>query len=262
MTFEVKHGSFGYGKRTVLNDISFSVSSGEVLAVLGSNGVGKTTLLKCMMGLLKWKSGESCLDGKNITSLSHKELWQTIAYVPQSKASAFSFSALDMVVMGRSSRLGMLSRPTEEDEAAALAAMEDIGISHLKDKMCNSMSGGELQMVLIARALTAGPQMLVLDEPESNLDFKNQLVILEVLEHLAKDRNIASIINTHYPAHALKVAHKALLLNKDGTNCYGSTQEVINESNMCASFGVNVSIHNFEVQGKFYNTVVPLSIAT
>ena len=164
MTFEVKHGSFGYGKGTVLNDISFSVSSGEVLAVLGSNGVGKTTLLKCMMGLQKWRQGESLLDGKNIAGLSHKELWQTIAYVPQSKASAFSFSALDMVVMGRSSRLGMLSRPTEEDEAAAVAAMEDIGILHLKDKMCNSMSGGELQMVLIARALTAGPKMLVLDE--------------------------------------------------------------------------------------------------
>lgn len=261
MTFEVKHGSFGYGKGTVLNDISFSVSSGEVLAVLGSNGVGKTTLLKCMMGLQKWRKGESLLDGKNIAGLSHKELWQTIAYVPQSKASAFSFSALDMVVMGRSSRLGMLSRPTAEDEAAALAAMEDIGILHLKDKMCNGMSGGELQMVLIARALTADPKMLVLDEPESNLDFKNQLVILEVLEHLARDRSIASIINTHYPAHALKVAHKALLLNKDGTNYYGSIREVVNEENMCMSFGVNVSIQKFEVQGKLYNTVVPLSIA-
>ena len=139
--------------------------------------------------------------------------------------------------------------------------MEDIGILHLKDKMCNGMSGGELQMVLIARALTADPKMLVLDEPESNLDFKNQLVILEVLEHLARDRNIASIVNTHYPAHALKVAHKALLLNKDGSNCYGSIQEVVNEENMCHSFGVNVSIHKFEVQGKLYNTVVPLSIA-
>lgn len=261
MTFEVKNGSFGYGKRTVLNDISFSISSGEVLAVLGSNGVGKTTLLKCMMGLQKWQKGESLLNGKNISNLSHKELWQTIAYVPQSKASAFSFSALDMVVMGRSSRLGMLSRPTEEDEAAARAAMEDIGILHLQDKMCNNMSGGELQMVLIARALTANPQMLILDEPESNLDFKNQLVILEVLEHLARDRNIASIINTHYPAHALKVANKALLLNKDGTNCYGPVDAVVNEKNMCASFGVNVFIHSFEVQGKSYNAVVPLSIA-
>ena len=102
MTFQVKNGVFAYQSRTVLNGINFEVSDGEILCVLGSNGVGKTTLLKCMMGLQKWQSGETLLDGKNIAHLPNKALWKKIAYVPQAKNTAFSFSALDMVTMGRS----------------------------------------------------------------------------------------------------------------------------------------------------------------
>ena len=119
MNFEVKNGCFGYKKKQILNDISFSVNDGEVMSVLGSNGVGKTTLIKCMIGLLKWKSGCSELDGTNISQLRHRELWQKIAYVPQAKGSAFSYSAIDMVTLGRSAHLGTFSQPGKEDRAAA-----------------------------------------------------------------------------------------------------------------------------------------------
>ena len=166
MIFEVKSGSFGYEKAHILNDISFEVQNGEVMSVLGPNGVGKTTLLKCMMGFLKWNRGQTCIDGTPLQQMKSKEIWRRIAYVPQAKGAAFSYSALDMVVLGRSAHVGTFGKPGKEDVSVALQAMEEIGILHLKDKLCTKMSGGELQMVLIARALTVFPEMLVLDEPE------------------------------------------------------------------------------------------------
>ena len=260
MTFQVKNGSFSYESRPVLRNINFELSDGEILCVLGSNGVGKTTLLKCMMGLQKWKSGETLIDGKDISQLPIKELWKKIAYVPQAKNSAFSFSALDMVTMGRSAHLGTFSQPTKEDEKIALEAMESCGITWLKDKLCTQMSGGELQMVLIARALTANPQMLVLDEPESNLDFKNQLIILNVIEKLAREKNICAIVNTHFPAHAMKIGTKALILNKNSAPLFGKTSEIINEDNMRRTFNVQVHINEFDYENRHYRSVEPLYV--
>ncbi len=261
MKFEVRNGTFGYEKHCILNDISFDVRNGEVLSVLGSNGVGKTTLLKCMMGFLKWKSGCAFIDDKPLNEYPYKEVWKKIAYVPQAKTSAFAYTALDMVVLGRSAHIGTFKQPGKEDMDMALKAMDDIGISYLKDKLCTRMSGGELQMVLIARALTASPQMLVLDEPESNLDFKNQLIILDTIRKLSKERNISAIVNTHYPSHALQLSDKALMLNRDGTSFYGQAGDVINEMNMKKSFGVNVYVEKLNINDITYKSVIPLSLA-
>lgn len=260
MIFQVKNGGFSYDSRRVLDNISFELSDGEILCVLGSNGVGKTTLLKCMMGLQKWHHGETLIDGKNISQIPQKEFWKKIAYVPQAKNSAFSFSALDMVTMGRSAHLGTFSQPTKEDEKLALEAMETCGITWLKDKLCTQMSGGELQMVLIARALTVNPQMLVLDEPESNLDFKNQLIILNIIEKLAREKNISAIVNTHFPAHAMKIGTKALILNKNAPPIFGKTSEVINEENMKKTFSVQVHISEFDYLNHHYRSVEPLYV--
>ena len=122
MRFEVKNGSFGYGNTKILQNISFSLEGNSLMAVLGSNGVGKTTLLKCMMGLLKWNEGETRLDGRPLSSLRPSDVWKRIAYVPQAKGAALSYTALEMVLMGRSARLGLFAQPTEEDLAAARVA--------------------------------------------------------------------------------------------------------------------------------------------
>lgn len=261
MKFEVEHGTFGYDTRCILKDINFRVRTGEVLSVLGSNGVGKTTLLKCMMGFLKWKEGQSMVDTIPISQISNKELWKRIAYVPQAKGSAFSYTALDMVVLGRSAHIGTFRQPRKEDIDIALEAMDDIGIIHLRDKLCTKMSGGELQMVLIARALTTFPEMLVLDEPESNLDFKNQLIILDTIKKLSEERNISAIVNTHYPAHALQLSDKALMLNRDGSSIYGKAEEVINEENMRKIFGVHVHVNEYRKSDCVYRCVIPLKLA-
>ena len=260
MVFEVRSGCFSYPQREVLKDISFSVQSGEILAILGPNGVGKTTLLRCMMGLLAWKSGGTFIDGRPLPEFSMKDLWKQISYVPQAKNSVLALPAKDMVLLGRSAHLGTFQQPGNGDRELSLRAMEQVGILHLAEKNCNQMSGGELQMVLIARALTAHPQILVLDEPESNLDFRNQLIILETIWRLAKEHGISTIVNTHYPEHALKLSDKALLLNRGGVNQYGAASDIINEENMRQAFGVNVSIHDFYVNDTQYSTVVPLSI--
>jgi iron complex transport system ATP-binding protein len=201
--FSVNHAYFAYrAGQYVLQDINFRVEPGQIVAVLGPNGIGKTTLLKCMIGLLRWTEGNSTVDDTSVDRIHYRELWKKIAYVPQAKNSVSSFTTEEMVVMGRSAHIGTLRQPGAIDYEYARQAMEEVGIIHLKDKQCNEMSGGELQMVLIARALAVQPSMLVLDEPESNLDFKNQLIILETIERLSRERNISSVFNTHYPAHA------------------------------------------------------------
>lgn len=261
MTFEVKSGSFGYGSKMILNNINFKVQEGEILSILGSNGVGKTTLLKCMMGFLKWKSGSSFLNGEEIKNIKPKDLWQTIAYVPQAKGVAFSYSALDMVTMGRNTRLGSFQQPSKEDVEIASEAMKEVGIWYLKDKLCTQVSGGELQMILIARALTISPKMLILDEPESNLDFKNQLIILDTIKTLSQEKKISAIVNTHYPEHALQLSNQTLMLNRDGSNFYGNTEQVMNEENMKITFGVDVHIQNINLKNKEYKAVIPLKLS-
>ena len=261
MRFEVKNGSFSYDERLILNNISFSLDKGEVLTVLGPNGVGKTTLLKCMMGMLHWKDGQTLIDGKAMNKMKNSEVWRKIAYVPQAKGVAHSYTALEMVLMGRSARLGLFAQPNKGDYQIAYVAMEQVGISHLAQKQCSQMSGGELQMVLIARALCCEPEMLVLDEPESNLDFKNQLIVLETIQRLAKERGIAAIVNTHFPAHALKIADKALLLSYDRTCKFGAVDDIVTEHNMRKAFHVEVKIVDFPcINGTKQKGVIPMRI--
>lgn len=262
MIFSVENGTFGYGKRQILHEIQFELKSGEVLTVLGPNGVGKTTLLKCMMGMFKWNSGRTLLDGTPLGEIKSADIWKRIAYVPQSKATALSYTGFEMVLMGRSARLGLFAQPSKEDYQIAEEAMEAVGITHLRNKCCSQISGGELQMILIARALSTRPELLILDEPESNLDFKNQLIVLETIQRLSKEQGIAAIVNTHYPAHALKIGDKALLLNYHGTCKFGSVTEIVNEENMGEAFHVEVKIVDFLYQEQKHKGVIPISILT
>lgn len=262
MIFEVKKGYFGYGKDdNILSDISVRVESGEILSILGPNGIGKTSLLKCMMGFLKWKSGESILDGENISLIDEKILWKKVAYVPQAKSATFSFPVLEMVLMGRSAHLGTFTQPGKKDEQIALQALEEVGVSRLRNRLFGQLSGGEMQLVLIAKALAVNPQLIVMDEPESGLDFKNQLIILNLIHKLVKKKKISAIINTHYPMHALKIADKTLILRGKQGYFYGDTRKIINEENMRAAFDVNVFIGSINVNGKRYDNMVPLSLA-
>lgn len=261
MKFEVKNGCFGYGNgKQILNNINFTVNDNEILSILGSNGVGKTTLLKCTLGLLQWKNGETKINDKNIKSMSYRELWRSIGYVPQAKLSTFSYTVDEMVLLGRNSHLKLLEQPGKKDKKIAEECMDKIGIKYLSGKLCSKISGGELQMVLIARALAAEPKLLILDEPESNLDFKNQLIVLQTIKSLRDEDGISSIVNTHYPEHAISISNKALILNRDGSSIFGNAENVISEENLEKAFSVRVKIQDLYYSDKKHTSVLPISI--
>ena len=260
MRLNVEKGSFYYKKNVpIFENINFDVNEGEILAILGPNGAGKTTMLRCITGMLKWRAGKSLLDGEDIASMPPRKLWSKMAYVPQAKSVSSAYTALEMVLLGRSSHLNIFEAPKQTDVDKAMEVLEFLGISRLADKKCSEVSGGELQMILIARALAADPKVLILDEPESNLDFKNQLVVLDAMSNLAA-RGMTCIFNTHYPAHALQRAQKALILSKGGDYVFGDTVSVVTEENIRKAFGVDAIIGEIETPGNLLKNVVPVNI--
>lgn len=263
MKFEVCDGLFRYpgGDRTVLDHICFTAQPGDVLAILGPNGAGKTTLLRCSLGLLKWHGGCSKLDGKNIREYSHQQLWQNVAYVPQARQSNAPYTVEEMILLGRSSHFGVFSLPGKKDVKRMEEVIHQLHLEKLRKKLCTQLSGGELQMVLIARALATEPKVLILDEPESNLDFQNQLLVLDTISKLSAD-GITCIFNTHYPAHALRRANKALMLGYDGTYIFGDTSDVVTEKNIARYFGVTAVIGEIETPGNIYRDVMAISSNT
>lgn len=255
-------GCFGYPKQEeILTDINIKLEEGHILSVLGPNGIGKTTLLKCMIGLMPWSRGRSLLTGKDIRTLKSKEIWNMISYIPQTHGFSFSYTGLEMVMLGRSSHLGLFSQPGHREIEMAEAMMEKVGITRLADKDCNRMSGGELQMVLIARALINEPKLIILDEPETGLDFHNQILVLNMVEKLAHEENIGAIMNTHYPTNAMSIADEALMMNRKGDRFYGPTGDILNESNISKSFDVNVVVDEIMYQNRTIRSVVPVSLA-
>ncbi len=233
MILRVENGCFAYrGGAEVLRNVSLEAASGELVAVLGPNGSGKTTLLRCLLGQLKWTSGRSM-----ITEGDPKR----ISYVPQARGVVSPLSVEDMILIGRTGHMDLFGTPSKRDRAIARQTAERLGIASLLNCRCTEISGGELQMVLIARSLAAEPQLIILDEPESNLDFRNQLITLDTLTAL-KESGICCLFNTHYPEHALTRADRTLLLPKNGTPLFGSTAEVLTEENIAAVFGVDAYI--------------------
>ncbi len=262
MNLSVKDGCFSYKhnqEHVLLKNINLSVDSGDLLAILGPNGAGKTTLLRNIMGFLHWNSGHSFLDGTDIRTIPYRKLWKSVAYVPQAKHVTTSYTVEEMVLIGRSSHLNMLTKPREKDLSKVYEVMERLHISKLADKKCSEISGGELQMVLMARALAAEPQILILDEPESNLDFRNQLLILETMSDLVAN-GMSCIFNTHYPAHALQRANKAFILQKNGEYVFGDVNSVVTEQNIEQAFGVKAVIGEIETPCNILQDIVPLRV--
>ena len=260
MKIRIENGCFGYkGGPRLLNHIDLEADGGQMIAVLGPNGVGKTTFLKCMLGLLPWDEGQTVLDGEDIREISPRSFWQQVSYVPQAKNASVSYTVEEMLLLGRSSHIAPFAAPTPYDLQIVEEVMERLDITALRKKRCNAISDGELQMALIGRALVTGAGILVLDEPESNLDFRNQLIVLETLKSLAKEGRTV-IFNTHYPAHALQHADQALLLRTDGTARYGAVDEVITEDTICEAFGVLSVIRTVESENGTVRDVVPISL--
>ena len=231
MSIKVEHLSFSYGQKIVLNDINFSAENGEFLSVLGPNGAGKSTLFKCILGLLYGYSGKVLIDEKNIKDFSVREASKHIAYIPQSSHSVFHYSVTDVVMMGITGKLSIFGSPTKKDEEVCLNALKKVGIEHLKERCFHKLSGGERQLVLIARALAQDAPILLLDEPTANLDFGNQMLVLKVAAKLAKD-GYTIIQTTHNPEQSFLFSDRIIALKQGSIVANGKPQEVLTEKLM------------------------------
>lgn len=257
---KVNNAAFRYDDGDFLfRDLSFDIKAGETLAILGANGIGKTTFLRCMLGFLKLKSGDILVEGKNTKEMSSTEFWKLVSYVPQAKQLVFGYSVLNMVVMGRSQYVSFGRVPSQKDFDIAWNILKDMGLEHLADRSCNKLSGGQLQMVLIARALAKEPKVLILDEPESNLDMKNQLKVLDILDKLAHRQNLSIIINTHFPGNALRCSDKTLMLKSDGY-LFGDTAEVINQENIREYFDISAKVIQVQEESGKYHGIIPMNL--
>ena len=261
MILEVENGFFGYPKQEeILKNINLHLEKGHILSVLGPNGIGKTTLLKCMIGLLPWTKGRSLLNGTDLCEMKSKDIWNTISYIPQAHSFSFSYTGLEMVMLGRSSHLGLFEQPGAQEIELAEVMMEKVGITRLAGKDCNRMSGGELQMVLIARALINEPELIILDEPETGLDFHNQILVLNMIERLAHEEGISAIMNTHYPTNAMSISDEAFMMNRKGDRFYGTTDSILNEQNISRSFDVNVIVDEVSYKDRLIRNIIPVSL--
>lgn len=251
MRCEVRNGSFSYrAGEPVLRDVDFSFDGRGVFALLGPNGAGKTTLLKCLLGLMPWTTGESLFDGKPLSAWPRRAFWSRVAYVPQARLpNLASLSIAEFVVLGRSARLGAFASPGARDWALVDEALDTVGIRDLAGRLCSEVSGGQLQLAAIARALADEPELLVLDEPESNLDFRNQAGVLSVIDRLTA-AGLGVILNTHFPAHALLRAKTGLLVPKGAAPVFGKAEELFTEERLTALFGIEVAVRAIDVKGR------------
>ncbi|KLU59088.1 putative ABC transporter ATP-binding protein [Peptococcaceae bacterium CEB3] len=247
---ELQNLSCGYGKRVIVRDASLTVEMGEVLCVLGPNGTGKTTLFKTILGLIASLSGDIQVAGQSIKNWSRQRTAQVMAYIPQAHNPPFPFKVLDVVSMGRTAHLGSFSSPTPRDLEIARQAMATLRITYLQERVYTELSGGEKQLVLIARALAQEPKILVMDEPTSALDFGNQLKVLSHVRQLA-DQGLTIIMATHFPDQAFLYADKVMLLRGGVVHSTGEPNQVMTENALEELYGVAVTILDTGIHSGF-----------
>jgi iron complex transport system ATP-binding protein len=243
---DVFEACFSYdGRDNVFEDINLSLTRGEVLCILGPNGTGKTTLIKCLNGLLKLNKGEIHLSGVNINSLPKGDLARQIGYIPQGHQPVFPFTVLDVVVMGRAPHLSSLSSPSSQDFEIARKCLEKLKISHMISKPYTELSGGESQLVFFARVLAQQPEILLLDEPTSHLDFGNQMRTLNIINKMAKS-GFSVVMSSHFPDHAFLAADKVAIMKDRGILAFGTPDEVITQENLEKAYKIGVKIEKVD----------------
>lgn len=236
---EVKDAAFSYdGKTELFSGLNFSLAAGEILTILGRNGIGKTTFLRCLLGILPWTRGGCLVAGEPPVpdAVSDK-----IGYVPQSHAPAFPYTVFEMVMMGRARRIGLFRTPSDEDRRRVAELLDLVGVLPLADRAATELSGGQLQMVYIARALAVEPKLMILDEPEAHLDFHNQMIVLRLLKKLSTEQNMTIVMNTHAPENALKISDKSLLMRR-GEQLFGPTESLLIEENLRRFYDIDCRI--------------------
>lgn len=232
---------FSYRKLQVLNRVTLSFREGEVVSLLGPNGSGKTTLLKIMLGFLQPETGTVYFDGNSLGTISPRILARRVAYVPQVHREAFAYTMEDVVLMGRMPYQSFFSIFSATDRDLAVAAMEKLEIAHLRNRPYTEVSGGERQLALIARSLTQGADVFIMDEPVNGLDYGNQMRLLNGIRGLAKE-GLTFIMTTHFPDHALMTADRVILMQQGSVLADGLPEETITRETIFALYRIDVDV--------------------
>ena len=241
LLLEGRRLAVGYGARVVGRDLDVAVGAGEVIALLGPNGGGKTTLLKTLLGLVPPLAGDVRVEGRPLAEIGLAERARLLAYVPQAHAGVFAFTALEVVLTGRGARGGFLGRPGPRDRTVAAACLERLGVAHLAERAYTRISGGERQLVLIARALAQEPRVVILDEPTASLDFGNHGRVMGEIGRLTA-AGLGVVFSTHDPNHALRYANRALLMRDGGLLSSGIAVEVLTGPTLEYLYGAPVRV--------------------
>ncbi len=241
MILEMSNLSCGYDKKAVVKNINETVSPGEICCILGENGVGKSTLFKTILKLLPPIDGSISIDGERIEKISHKKLATKMAYVAQSHTPPFPYSVEEVITMGRMIHMNVFSSPSKKDKEVVDRIIEEMEIGFLRKKAYNLISGGERQLVMIAKALAQEPQCLVLDEPTANLDYGNKVIVLNTIKHLA-EKGMSIVFTTHDPEQALLLNAKTIILFKDGPSLSGKANSVVNERTLKTAYDANIRV--------------------
>ena len=242
MSVVVKELSFSYEKdRPVLVDVSFTAQSGQFLSILGPNGVGKSTLFRCVLGLLRDWSGSIEIDGTQARGLSIGEMAKRIAYIPQSSSPAFNFSVEGIVLMGTTAGMNPFQTPKKSDVEQALWALEKVGLIDFRQRCFHHISGGEKQLVMLARALAQRSPVLMLDEPTASLDFGNQVMVLQTARALAAE-GYTVIQTTHNPEQTYMFSDRIIALRGGRVLTEGRPEQVLTSELMRELYGVDTKV--------------------
>lgn len=248
----------GYGRKEIVHGVTFGVDRGEFVCIIGANGCGKTTLLKNVLGLIKPLSGEVTMEGKSVLHLDDRERAQMFAYIPQAHTPPFPFSVADVVMMGRTPYVGRMSRTTADDRRIAWKAMCLLGIDHLAPRTYTKLSGGQQQLILIARALTQQPDLIIMDEPTASLDFGNQQIVLSRMKDLAKT-GVSVLMVTHDPFHAFYCADRVVVMKDGVVATQGDPHQVMTRTQLEDIYHTQVNVIDVELSTGSHTTVcVPL----
>ena len=250
---QIRDAGFSHTGTQVFDQVNLKVSQGESLCLLGPNGCGKTTLLDCLLGINTLDRGSIIIDQTPISQMSAAQTARYLAYVPQRHSSSFSFTVMDVLLMGRTPYTAFFSSPSARDRQKAEALLENLGLLHLKNRNYTRLSGGETQLVMILRALVQETPVIVMDEPTAHLDFKNELLVLETIVRMIRDRGLTLIMATHFPNHAFFLENAGLpvqvcFMHQGRIRAAGTPSQALTGENISQVFGVKAAVITKQIQ--------------